>query len=429
MKLFNRNIIPQDDNVSPLIDKAAGDNPFTVPDGYFEQLSKEMKSKISSMPRSPKFSFYKYAAVFSVITMIILAVIYFYGAFDNQKSTNDENIVPQLIIDENLDKNLDIYMSEDENTLFFAINSDLSENEFVNLLESSNLSENYKSNLLSQYENNLSINNTANEELNSIDEDINDDSDIVSYTIKSDNNNINSYSQISSMVSVDESLMSWPENICVERPIQLNAKLNGDYTYNWSNGETTPSINVSQTGIFEVRVSSVDNPSKIIVKSILVRYIPVPVLNNEYYFNACVGETVDITVKQGVDAYRYYWPCLDVNAPNAKITQPGKYRVEIQGCHTYLDSFIVNYTHCDLEIPTMISPNGDGLNDVFYVIHLNRYENTELYIYNKDSKLVYQSDDYQNDWSAEGLSDGSYYYLLKFKDGISQEGMFNVRRK
>ncbi len=94
MKLFNRNIIPQDDKVSPLIDKAAGENPFSVPDGYFDEFSKEMKSKISSMPRSPKFSFYKYAAFFSGIALIILALVYFYGAFDTHKSTNDVNITP-----------------------------------------------------------------------------------------------------------------------------------------------------------------------------------------------------------------------------------------------------------------------------------------------------------------------------------------------
>ncbi|MCK5762678.1 MAG: gliding motility-associated C-terminal domain-containing protein, partial [Clostridiales bacterium] len=370
-------------------------------------------------------------AFLSGIVLIILAVAYFNGAFDAKESTNNVNITPQLIIDENLDKDFNVYMSEEENTLFFAINSNLSENEFVLLLKSSNLSDNHRNKLLSQYQNNLSIDNGVNEDSNSIDEDINDDSSIASYkNISDDNSNqYNSYSQITSRVSVDGSLMSWPENICVERPIYLNAKLDGDYTYKWSSGEITPSINVSQTGIFKVTASSVENPSEIVTKSILVRYIPVPVLNNEYYFNACVGEVVNITVKQGVDAYRYYWPCLDISNPNASITQAGKYRVEIQGCHTYLDSFIVNYTHCDLEIPTMISPNDDGLNDVFYVIHLDRYKNTKLYVYNQDSKLVYQSEDYQNDWSADGLSDGSYYYLLKFMDGISQEGMFNVRRK
>ena len=34
-------------------------------------------------------------------------------------------------------------------------------------------------------------------------------------------------------------------------------------------------------------------------------------------------------------------------------------------------------------------------------------------IINRAGKVIYQSDNYQNDWSAAGVTSGTYYYYLK----------------
>ena len=41
------------------------------------------------------------------------------------------------------------------------------------------------------------------------------------------------------------------------------------------------------------------------------------------------------------------------------------------------------------------------------------YESSELTIFNRWGRVVYHSKDYKNDWDGDGLSDGTYFYVLK----------------
>jgi gliding motility-associated-like protein len=70
------------------------------------------------------------------------------------------------------------------------------------------------------------------------------------------------------------------------------------------------------------------------------------------------------------------------------------------------------------------SPNGDGVNDVLIFGDLERnYPHSQLYIYTRSGILVYQSNDYPNNWdgttlkstatSKELVPAGTYYYVLK----------------
>lgn len=74
--------------------------------------------------------------------------------------------------------------------------------------------------------------------------------------------------------------------------------------------------------------------------------------------------------------------------------------------------------------PNVITPNGDGINDTF-VIRIDSksepvqapiskyYIRVELVILNRHGRKVYESNDYKNDWGGNGLSDGTYFYVLK----------------
>jgi gliding motility-associated-like protein/uncharacterized repeat protein (TIGR01451 family) len=70
-----------------------------------------------------------------------------------------------------------------------------------------------------------------------------------------------------------------------------------------------------------------------------------------------------------------------------------------------------------LFISTVITPNGDNKNDYFIVRNVNQYPGSALYIYNRWGIMVYQSKDYQNNWSGTGLSEGTYYYRFVQKEG------------
>ena len=79
-------------------------------------------------------------------------------------------------------------------------------------------------------------------------------------------------------------------------------------------------------------------------------------------------------------------------------------------------------------IPEGFSPNGDGINDLF-VIRGATGLTVSLEVYNRWGSLVYKNDDYRNDWDgkpnsgiaissdANGLPDGTYYYVVTTSDG------------
>ena len=64
-------------------------------------------------------------------------------------------------------------------------------------------------------------------------------------------------------------------------------------------------------------------------------------------------------------------------------------------------------------IPNVITPNGDGKNDVFEIKGLDKYSNNSIIIFNRYGDHVFERDDYSNDWDASGLVGGTYFYILR----------------
>ncbi|WP_201985717.1 gliding motility-associated C-terminal domain-containing protein [Hymenobacter rubidus] len=67
---------------------------------------------------------------------------------------------------------------------------------------------------------------------------------------------------------------------------------------------------------------------------------------------------------------------------------------------------------CPIQIPNIITPNGDGPNDRF-VCHGLPAGDWELTVYNRWGRLVYQQAAYRNTWDAAGQPAGLFYYLLR----------------
>ncbi|MFA6516109.1 MAG: MBG domain-containing protein, partial [Bacteroidia bacterium] len=77
-----------------------------------------------------------------------------------------------------------------------------------------------------------------------------------------------------------------------------------------------------------------------------------------------------------------------------------------------------------VKIPTGFSPNGDGLNDYFYIDNPKGYR---LYfaVYNRWGNLIFEQEDYDNSWDGgakkgivigDKIPDGTYFYILEFTD-------------
>jgi gliding motility-associated-like protein/uncharacterized repeat protein (TIGR01451 family) len=74
----------------------------------------------------------------------------------------------------------------------------------------------------------------------------------------------------------------------------------------------------------------------------------------------------------------------------------------------------------DLVVPNVITPNGDGVNDVLRIRGLERYINPELVIINRWNNVVYKKDNYDNSWNGSGLLEGTYFYVLTVKDNTGK---------
>ena len=72
-------------------------------------------------------------------------------------------------------------------------------------------------------------------------------------------------------------------------------------------------------------------------------------------------------------------------------------------------------------IPNAFSPNGDGKNDLFFIVGLENYQQVEIAIFNRWGNEVYRNSKYQNNWDAQGLNEGTYYYLITLHNGDSKE--------
>jgi len=81
-----------------------------------------------------------------------------------------------------------------------------------------------------------------------------------------------------------------------------------------------------------------------------------------------------------------------------------------------------------LKLYNVITPNGDGKNDVLYIDGLNSNLVTELRVINHWGQKVFESRNYNNAWagtdnSGNPLPAGNYYYILRTGTSTFERGL------
>ncbi|MEM7036867.1 MAG: gliding motility-associated C-terminal domain-containing protein, partial [Bacteroidota bacterium] len=203
------------------------------------------------------------------------------------------------------------------------------------------------------------------------------------------------------------------------------------YDYVWSSDppQTSASANNLPAGTYTVTVAD----ANLCVDSISVTLsdplqVTAAFVSNPLLPAQVVLEEASVSLSnQSTNAYFYDWDFGD-----------GAGSTEVDPTHTYLDvgTFCIMLSASDsvgctdmtqqcitvyreaLTIPNTFTPNGDGRNDVFEILGVTQYPNNKLQVFNRWGNLVYEKDQYANDWDGrnwrtnEPLPDGAYFYIF-----------------
>jgi len=204
----------------------------------------------------------------------------------------------------------------------------------------------------------------------------------------------------------------------------------GGGTYKWSNGSTNSSITVAPSGNASYSVVVTDNGCSDTATSSVI--VDVPLLS------ACCDDSIqlgDTAHLEATGAAAYVWSpatglsCSNCSSPIASPTVTTTYTVtstDASGCSAERIITIIVKNECaDFNVPNVLTPNNDGINDDFVVnvLHSSSYSIT---IYDRWGKQVFSSSNPADYWNGringtDNLApDGTYYYSIKTTCGINE---------
>lgn len=142
------------------------------------------------------------------------------------------------------------------------------------------------------------------------------------------------------------------------------------------------------------------------------------------------GDSIQL---QGSGGVSYVWTpssYIDSDLNQSPIVWPitdMTYSVEVTDQYNCKDTAFVLVTvnpNLDLiTIPNLLTPNGDGYNDIWKIKNMETYDESDVHVFDAYGQLIYKSSPYLNDWDATNgngdlLPDGTYFYIVILGDGI-----------
>ncbi len=196
--------------------------------------------------------------------------------------------------------------------------------------------------------------------------------------------------------------------------------ITGDTTYLWQDNSTNRTYTVyPQGGTYWVIVSDICYSKS---DTINVDYLQLPTVNIGNDTVLCDGEPLILDAT--TPGYTYYWENDGSTKHYFLPKESGTYTVSVSGyCGTTSTSIEVTFRDCDIIIPNVFTPNGDGVNDEFQIGFEDDFEfdvfSFSIYIYDRWGRLVYHSFDANFKWNGKTnagveCTDGVYYWKLAF---------------
>ena len=231
-------------------------------------------------------------------------------------------------------------------------------------------------------------------------------------------------------------------SICFGEEVELI--VSGGDTYEWTGVGLSatdipnPIASPASTTIYEVRVSKGSCPSNFEIVSIELE-VAAEVETEIVALDTCVYKGLD-TDLEAVGGRQYEWEPAEfivgsnlAAVPTINVESNTTFMVTITdqyGC-TYMheiDVCVIDDAEEVITPVTIISPNGDNMNDVLYIEGLEDFPENEITIFNRWGNIVYEAKGYQFGGKVwDGTRNGvelpadTYYYILRF-------GSFTVKK-
>ncbi len=138
----------------------------------------------------------------------------------------------------------------------------------------------------------------------------------------------------------------------------------------------------------------------------------------------CIGDEITLTA-QGASSYQWYNLAGNLVANQAQFnyTLPGENNIlfilgiDQSNCMGHDTIAIAAEACCQLDMPSVFSPNGDGLNDVFKPVFTGNPSSYFISIYNRWGQMVYTSYDIHSGWDGRvsngQMADmGTYFWRM-----------------
>lgn len=182
-------------------------------------------------------------------------------------------------------------------------------------------------------------------------------------------------------------------------------------------------------GVYTYRFEIRDDFGCLYDTTLTVSILPLPKAEivSDLEMPVCEGDSSILRVfpTSGTDFdWEYQWMLGGVDMPDRifdtiMIKEPATYTLmvtdTITGCQDFFD-FDFTDQNCDLTIPNVFTPNADGINDVFEILNMEHYPQSQLVIYNRWGKKVFEHSDYYNNWwDGQGNPDGVYFYVIRYE--------------
>ena len=229
----------------------------------------------------------------------------------------------------------------------------------------------------------------------------------------------------------NESTSLHDKSICPGTTTTLDAGSGFDY-YKWSNGiEGVSASSISNVGIGDYSVELTSNGCTY-TQHVKITEAQLPKIDQI----DVTGNTATVFASGGIPPYRYSWDGINFYDSNVLTNIPrGKrniYLKDSQDCTSVTREFLI------LNLINVITPNGDGKNDVLDYSDLVMKKDVTLDIFDRFGNAVFKSQDSHYIWdgSSNGkiVPTGTYWYVLNWTEPdtnkpVSYKGWILVKHR